>query len=273
MLGVDDDFIRTYGLKLVAGRSFSRAFVTDRRSVVLNELATRELGFPSPQAAIGQLVKGSQGYMDSLHVIGVIADYHHEGLQKAIQPLVLMPYRDRRGYYSIKVQAAEPAATIKAIKSMWDRHFPNDPYSYFFLDEFFSRQYTENQHFGAVFALFAILAIAIACFGLLGLSAYNVLQRTKEIGIRKALGASVHSLLFLLTKDFLMPVVVAIVISIPVTWMAMESWLQGFAYRIGIGWWVFGLAGLMAVVIAFVTVGGQALKAAGKNPVDSLRSE
>ena len=273
MLGVDDDFIGTYGLKVVAGRGFSRAFITDRRSVVLNESAARELGFPSPRAAIGQLVKGAQTGMDSLHVIGVIADYHHEGLQKAIQPLVLLPYRDRRGYYSIKMQAAEPAATINAIKSIWDRHFSNDPYSYFFLDEFFSRQYAENQHFGAVFALFAVLAIAIACFGLLGLSAYNVLQRTKEIGIRKALGASVHSLLFLLTKDFLIPVVVAIIISIPVTWVAMEKWLQGFAYRIAVDWWVFGLAGLLAVIIAFVTVAGQALKAAVKNPVDSLRSE
>ncbi|MDO6429955.1 ABC transporter permease [Flavitalea sp. BT771] len=273
MVGVDDDFIRSYGLKLVAGRNFSRSFVSDRRSVVLNESAARELGFPSPQAAIGQLVEGGQVDMDSLYIIGVIADYHSESLQKAIQPLVLLPYRDRRGYYSIKVQAAEPAATIKAIKNIWDRHFPDDPYTYFFLDEFFSRQYTENQHFGAVFALFALLAIAIACFGLLGLSAYNVLQRTKEIGIRKALGASAHSLLFLLTKDFLILVVIAMVISIPVTWMAMERWLQGFAYRIGIGWWVFGLSGLLAVVIAFVTVGGQSLKAAMKNPVDSLRTE
>jgi len=273
MLGVDDDFIKAYGLKLLAGRSFSRAFVTDRRSVVLNVSAARELGFPSPQAAIGQLVKGGQVDMDSLHVIGVIADYHNEALQKAIQPLVLLPYRDRRGYYSVKVQAEESAVTIKAIKSIWDRHFPDDPYSYFFLDEFFSRQYVENQHFGEVFGLFAVLAIVIACFGLLGLSAYNVLQRTKEIGIRKVLGASVLNLLFLLTKDFLMLVVVAIVIAIPVTWMAMESWLQGFAYRIGIGWWVFCLAGLLAVVIAFVTVGGQALNAAVKNPVDSLRTE
>jgi putative ABC transport system permease protein len=211
--------------------------------------------------------------MDSLHVIGVIADYHNEGLQKAIQPLVLLAYRDRRGYYSIKVQATGPAATIKAIKSIWDRHFPNDPYSYFFLDEFFRRQYAENQLFGAVFALFAVLAIVIACFGLLGLSAYNVLQRTREVGIRKTLGAPVHNLLFLLTKDFLMPVAIAIVISIPVTWMAMERWLQGFAYRIRIDWWVFGLAGLIAVIIAFVTVGGQALKVAVKNPVDSLRMD
>ena len=208
-----------------------------------------------------------------MKVVGVIADFHNEGLQKTIQPLVLIPHRDGRAYYSIKVEASNPAGTISAIKAIWNRHFPADPYSYFFLDEFFNQQYAENQRFGNVFALFAVLAIAIACFGLLGLSAYNVLQRTKEIGIRKVLGASVNSLLFVLSRDFLVLVIVAFVIAVPLTWLAMDSWLQGFAYRIGLSWWVFGLAGLLAMVIAFVTVGGQALKAAMQNPVKSLRSE
>jgi putative ABC transport system permease protein len=272
-LGVDEDYIASYGLTMVAGRGFSREFPTDKRSVVLNESAVRELGFSSPKAAIGALISGGQNNMDSLHVVGVVANFHNEGLQKTIQPLVLLPYRTRRGFYSIKMEAKDPSGAIAAIKKIWDRYFPSDPYNYFFLDEFFNRQYQENQRFGSVFGLFAILAIAIACFGLLGLSAYNVLQRKKEIGIRKVLGASVRSLLFLLSKDFILLVIVAFLIAIPVTWLAMESWLQSFAYRIGISWWVFGSAGLLAIVIAFLTVGGQAVKAAIANPVKSLRTE
>jgi putative ABC transport system permease protein len=163
--------------------------------------------------------------------------------------------------------------TIASIKRVWDRYFPGEPYDYFFLDENFDKQYSENQRFGVVFGLFALFAIAIACFGLLGLSAYNVLQRTKEIGIRKVLGASTENLLLILSRDFLLLVGVAFVIAVPVTWLAMDSWLQSFAYRVGISWWIFGLAGLLAAAIAFITVGGQAMRAAMRNPVRSLRTE
>jgi putative ABC transport system permease protein len=273
ILGVDEDFIPAYGIRMAAGRNFSRQFPTDRKAVLLNEMATRSLGFPSPAAAVGQLVGAGWGDFDSLKVVGVVADYHNEGLQKAIQPLIFMPNRDGRANYSIKVQGADAGKTVAAIKTIWDRHFPGDPYNYFFLDEFFSRQYIENQRFGQVFSLFAVFAIAIACFGLLGLSAYNVLQRTKEIGVRKVLGASVSSLLYLLSRDFLVLVGVAFVVAVPVTWVVMDSWLQSFAYRVGISWWVFGLAGLAAVGVAFVTVSGQAIKAATANPVKALRSE
>jgi putative ABC transport system permease protein len=272
-LGVGDDFIRSYGLRLVAGRDFSRGYSTDRKAIILNETAVRELGFASPQAAIGQLLKGGQDGMDSMHVVGVIANYHNESLQKAIQPLVLLPYRDRRAYYAVKIGTGNPTGAIASIKTLWDRFFPADPYDYFFLDEFFGRQYDENRRFGEVFALFAMLAIAIACFGLLGLSAFNVLQRTKEIGIRKVLGASVPSLLILLSKDFVVLVLIALVIAVPATWLAMDSWLRGFAYRIGISWWMFALAGAMAIMVALLTVGGQALKAAVANPIGALRSE
>ena len=272
-LGVDDDYVRSYGLKLEAGRDFSREFGTDRKAVILNATAVKALGFSSPQAAVGQLVKCGDDNIDTVHVVGVVADYHNEGLQKAIQPLVLLPHRDRRRYYSIKMEAGDPAGTIAAIQAVWNRHFPADPYNFFFLDEFFSRQYAEDQRFGVVFGLFALLTIAIACFGLFGLSAYTILQRTKEIGIRKVLGASIGNLLMILSRDFIVLVGIAFVIAIPVTWLAMDSWLRSFAYRVGVSWWIFGLAGLLAVVVAFVTVGGQALKAAMANPVDSLRSE
>jgi putative ABC transport system permease protein len=271
-VGVDNDFIRSYGLHVIAGRDFSRDFGTDDKAIILNQTAAKILGI-TPQQAIGELMSGAQNNMDSMKVVGVIADYHNEGLQKAIQPLLLFLNRNTRHFYSVKIRASDPTATILAIKQIWDRHFPGDPYDYFFLDENFDRQYAENQRFGEVFGLFALFAVAIACFGLLGLSAYNVAQRTKEIGVRKVLGASTENLLLLLSRDFLLLVGVAFVIAVPVTWLAMDSWLQSFAYRIGISWWIFGLAGVLAAAIAFVTVGGQAIRAAMQNPVESLRTE
>jgi putative ABC transport system permease protein len=272
-LGVDFDFIHNYGLKVIAGRAFSANYGAERQAIILNETAVRALGISSPQAAIGVMLTGGQNDMDSLHVTGVIADYHNEGLQKAIQPLVLFPNRNTRAYYSVKVQGDDPAAALAAIKGIWNRQFPSAPYEYFFLDEFFSRQYTENQRFGEVFALFAMLAIGIACFGLLGLSAYNVLQRTKEIGVRKVLGASVPSLVFVLSKNFLVLVAIAFLFAIPLTWLVMNSWLQGFVYRTAVTWWVLAAAGALALFIALLTVGLQATKAAMANPAKNLRTE
>jgi putative ABC transport system permease protein len=272
-LGVDADFIESYSLKMVAGEPFSRVLGADRKKVILNETAVRTLGFSSPKAAIGQLISGGQNNMDSLEVKGVIADYHNEGLQKSIQPLVIFANRRTRGFYSIKMQGKNAVSTVASIKRIWDRFFPGDPFDYFFLDEFFNRQYAEDKRFGQVFGLFAILAIGIACFGLLGLSAYNVLQRTKEIGVRKVLGASVNSLVLTLSKDFLKLIAFAFVIATPITMLAMHSWLQDFAYRTSIPWWLYALAGVLALFIALLTVGFQSLKAALANPVNSLRTE
>ena len=272
-LGIDNDFIESYGLKMLAGEPFSSALGADRKKVILNESAVRALGFSSPKAAIGELISSGQRNMDSLEVKGVIADYHNEGLQKSIQPIVVFANRRTREYYSIKMQGKNAVSTVASIKKIWDRYFPAEPFDYFFLDEFFNRQYAENKRFGAVFGLFAILAIGIACFGLFGLSAYNVLQRTKEIGVRKVLGASVNSLVLTLSKDFLVLVAFAFVIAIPITGLAMNSWLQDFAYRTTIPWWIYALAGVLSILIALLTVGFQALKAALANPINSLRTE
>ncbi len=272
-LGVDEDFIGSYGLKMIAGHPFLRGTDANRRKIILNESAAHALGYPSPQAAVGELLSGEQDYMDSMEVTGVISDYHNEGLQKSIQPLVLFPNRNNKANYSVKIEGQQVASAVGSIKKIWDRHFTADPFEYFFLDEFFSRQYDENRRFGMVFGLFAILAITIACFGLLGLSAYNVLERTKEIGVRKVLGASVNNLVIGLSKDFILLVAIAFVIAIPITAVAMQSWLQGFAYRTGLTWWIFAAAGLVSIVIALLTVGFQALKAALANPITSLRSE
>jgi putative ABC transport system permease protein len=162
---------------------------------------------------------------------------------------------------------------IAAVRTAWDKYFPNDPFNYYFLDEVYDQQYKADRLYGKVFSLFSFLAILIACFGLLGLSAYNILQRTKEIGIRKVMGASVGNVLFILSKDFLLLVGISFLVAIPVTWWTMHNWLQDFAYRIDIPWWVFVVAGLLAILIAMFTIGFQAIRAAIANPVRSLRTE
>jgi len=270
LLGIDYDFLPAYSLRLAAGRNFSRQFPTDEHAAMLNETSARLMGFPSPQAAIGE--KLARGH-DTLHIVGVIADYHHQGLQKAINPMLILPRANVRNYYSVKFNSANLHQTIGTIKRTWDRYFPDDPFNYSFLDESFNEQYKADTRFGAVFGLFAGIAILIACFGLLGLSAYNVLQRTKEIGIRKVLGASSQSLIVLLSRDFATLVLLSLLFAIPVTYLVMHHWLQDFAYRIDIQWWTFALGGLLALLIALTTVGIQAARAALSNPVKSLRNE
>jgi putative ABC transport system permease protein len=177
------------------------------------------------------------------------------------------------GQYSVKVETTNLRQTIAATEKTWNRYFPADPFSYIFLDDSFNQQYKADQLFGKVFGVFAFLAILIASFGLLGLSAYNVLQRTKEIGIRKVLGASGQNILFLLSKDFIKLILVALLLAIPLGWYVMHNWLQDFAYRINIAWWVFLVAGLGALLIALLTISLNALKAVTDNPVKSLRTE
>ncbi len=272
-LGVDYDYINNYGLKLIAGRQFSKDFPTDKKGVILNESAIRELGYAKPEDAIGEPLHGGQSSIDTVHVIGVAADFHQEGLAKAIVPLAILLRLPTPNFYSIRINSENTHNTVDAIKTTWQRNFPGDPFRYFFLDEHFNKQYAENERFGTVFGLFATLAIIIACLGLLGLSAYNVLQRTKEIGIRKVLGASVQNLLFVLSRDFLLLVAIAFLIAVPITWWTMNSWLQEFAYRIKINLLTFAIAGVLAFSIALLTVGLQAFKATLANPVKSLRTE
>jgi putative ABC transport system permease protein len=270
LLGVDYDFLPAYGLNIIAGRNFSRQFPTDQKGVILNENALHQLGFKKAADALGARIQPGH---DTLHIIGVVADYHHQGLQKAINPMLILPTPNARNYYSVKFTTTDPHQTIAAISKAWNNYFPNDPFSYFFLDESFDQQYKADTRFGEVFGLFATLAILIACFGLLGLSAYNVLQRTKEIGIRKVLGATSQSLVLLLSKDFATLVIASLLIAIPVSWWVMHNWLQDFAYRISMQWWVFALGGIAALLIALITVSIQALRAALTNPIQSLRTE
>lgn len=268
---IDYDYIPAFGIKIVAGRNFSKDYNDYQKSTILNETAAKLLGYFSPQDAIGKWV--AQGIFDSLQIVGIVADFHQQGLQNAIQPELFLCEPYTRGYYAVKIGTGNVSNTITALKTKWDKHFPDDPFSYFFLDEFYDRQYKSSNQFGQVFALFSWLAILVACFGILGLSTYNILQRIKEIGIRKILGASVENLVLILSKDFLKLIGIAFVIAIPVTWLIMHRWLQDFAYRINISWWIFLLAGTVATVIALGTISFQVIKAAMTRPVKSLKTE
>lgn len=270
-LGIDYDFIPSYDIKMIAGRNFSQQFGTDQRAVILNENAAKLLGFKDAASAINQTLL--RGGSDSVTIIGVTSNFHQLGLQKTIDPMIIVLRPNAGRFYSVKIEPGKAQQTIASLKTSWNRYFPKDPFDYFFLDESFGNQYSADILFGKVFGVFAFLAILIACFGLLGLSAYNVLQRTKEIGIRKVLGASVQSILILLSKDFIKLVLLSFFLAIPVGWYVMTEWLQDYAYRVNIGWWVFAFAGIAALIIAVATISIQVLKVVVMNPVKSLRTE
>lgn len=268
---VDFDYINQFKIKMVAGRGFSSEFGTDTtQAMVLNEAAVKMFGYSSPQQAIGKRFKqwGREG-----KIIGVMKDFHFRSLQQPIKPLSMRIEPGSNNLVSIYVAAANLPTTIASAEKKWKELIPNRPFSYYFLDEFFDRQYRSEERFGKLFLNFAILAIFISCLGLLGLASYSTIQRTKEIGIRKVLGASVSNIVNLLSKDFLRLVAISALIAFPVAWWAMNKWLQDFAYRIGVSWWVFLMAGILATFIALSTISYQAIKAAVANPVKSLRTE
>jgi putative ABC transport system permease protein len=256
---------------MVAGRAFSKEFGTDTtQAMVLNEAAVKMFGYSSAAAAVGKRFKqwGREG-----KIIGVMKDFHFKGLQQPIKPLSMRIEPDNTQLVSVNLSSANLPSTIAAIEGKWKTFIPNRPFSYYFLDEFFDKQYRTEERFGKLFLNFAILAIIISCLGLLGLASYSTMQRTKEIGIRKVLGASVSGIVNLLSKEFLTLVIISFVIAAPIAWYFMYKWLQDFAYHTSISVWVFGLAGFSALAIALLTVSFQAIKAAVMSPVKSLRTE
>ena len=271
-VSADQDFVPTYGVKIVAGRGFSRDFSTDTGSFLINEAAVRALGFKSNEDVIGRDF-GYGGRTGKL--IGVFNDFHFESMHEKIVPLVLLVPRsgNRYGNISIKIAGNNIPAALAHVEKTWRSFLPDVPYQFTFLDENFERLYQSEERQKTIFTVFAFIAIFIACLGLFGLSAFAISQRVKEIGIRKVLGASVDTIVTLLAKDFLKLVAIAAILAFPIAWLAMDRWLQDFAYRINVPWWVFIIAGLLAAIIAFVTISFQAVKAAFANPVKSLRSE
>ena len=271
---MDYEFFDVFKMKLLAGRLFSKAYPKDPdTSMILTATAAKLLGFKKPADAIGQSVNIPQFGTASFIIAGVVNDYHQVSFKKALDPSIFLcsPYDGE--YFSLRINTSHLSKTVAAVEAAWTKAFPGTPFSYFFLDDYFNRQYANEQKFVKLFTSFAVLAIILSCLGLFGLSAYTASQRIREIGIHKVLGASVFNVTSMLSTDFLKLVIWSILIATPVIWMIMYYWLQSFAYRIDINWWIFPLAGVIALVIALVTVSYQAIKAALANPVQSLRSE
>ncbi|HEY9045022.1 MAG TPA: ABC transporter permease [Ohtaekwangia sp.] len=272
-MAVDDRYIQTLGLEMVAGESFDRdheALLKD--GLVLNEKAVAMFGWSSPAEAIGKKITSPSRYPQG-EVIGVVKNYHQFGLQQQIGPMVMDYNPDNSYLYAIRYKAADTKQLIAGMESLWKKHFPGYDFNYFFLDQDFERQYQAEQKLANVFGLFSLVTIIIAMIGLLGLVSFMVLTRTKEIGIRKILGADILQIARLLSREFVVLVVVANAVAIPLAWMAANQWLENFATRVTISPLTFVLAFLTLLTITLVTISFQTVRAASANPVDSLRNE
>ena len=266
---VDYDYLHTLGIQILKGRNFSKDFPTDSSGIVINEAAVQQLGWTNENAVGKTIVRSGQ---EEFKVVGVVADFNYASLKQKVAPLMMMLGRNFGGLI-IKINTRDVKGFLADLKKQWNSFNPAGPLEYNFLDEKFAALYASEQRTKQIFSAFAVLAIIIASLGLFGLSAFVIEQRAREIGIRKVLGASVQQVLLLVSKEFLLLVGIAFIISVPVTWWAMHEWLKDFAYRINIGTGVFVAAGLAAILIAFFTISFQAIKAAIANPVKSLRTE
>lgn len=267
---VDHDFMSLYGMELIAGRSFSKDFGADKSTVVFNRKGVQQLGFDNPDEAIGKEIEfwGNQ-YI----IVGVIENFHQQSLHQSYEPLILCLVPDVYGFFSLKVRPQQVAQTMAVVQDQWEKFFPGNTFEHFFLDDHFNAQYLQDRQFGKVFSLFTILAILIACLGLFGLASFTTLQRTKEIGIRKVLGASVVNILRLLFTEFSTLLIISFAIAIPLSWFMANHWLKSYAFSISIHWSFFLWPFLLLLVIAMLTVSFQSLKASLANPIKSLRTE
>lgn len=265
---IDTSFMSLYGLELAAGEIRSGSYQVpegEPARIMINETAAYALGFDTPEDALGEELSHGR-------VVGVMKDFNWSSAHQ-IRENTIFYLSANNPQISIKVGTEDLPQTIAAVGSLYKSHFPGNPFEYAFVDEQFDQQYKNDLRFMWLFTVFTSLAIFIACLGLLGLATYTARQRTKEIGIRKVLGASVSSVVGMLSSDFVKLVIIAFLIASPIAWYVMGRWLQSYAYRIDLEWWMFVASGLGAVVIALMTVSSQAIKAALMNPVESLRSE
>jgi putative ABC transport system permease protein len=278
---VSEGYVECMKMEMIDGRSFSKNFM-DTLSIVVNEAAVREMKLGDP---VGKTLVSSDDFLNpdtsrqSVYtIIGVVKDFHFQSLHHVISPLFLI-HNQRSfstgvdGIVTVRLGAGEMVSTLRKMEELWKKLQPETPFQYAFLDREWAALYASEMTTRRVFGLFSLLAIFIACLGLLALAAFTAERRTKEIGIRKVLGATTGGIIGLLSKEFLSLVLIAIVIASPIAWFAMNRWLRDFHYRIPIEWWIFLLAGVIAIAIAFLTVSFQSLKAAMMNPVKSLRAE
>jgi len=270
---VDEQYIPTLGMQMATGRNFSAAFATDSSSMIINESAAKAFGWGTMNA-VGKTVirvNSNRGTNVPFHIVGVVKDFNFKSLHEPITPL-LMTLQPEGGLV-FKIRTTDVPGLLSSMKKQWDAFNTDEPFSYTFMDDLYNETYSAEQKTGDILNIFSVLTIFVACLGLFGLATYTAEQRTKEIGIRKVLGASVSQVTQMLSKEFLKLVLIASLVAFPAAWWAMNKWLQRFAYRINISWWVFAVAGFAALLIALFTVSFQAIKAAIANPVKSLRTE
>lgn len=277
---VDEDYVKTMGLQIQAGRNFSKDFSTDpEEGFIINETAVKEMGFGTPQKAIGQTLHWDKWVPDSLNpvkkgrVVGVVKDFHYKSLHEKVSSAVLLMYPEVNVKMALKVNEEKLPETLAHLKTTWVKFSPGYPLDYKFLDENFEAMYLSEQKLSTLLWIFTVMAIFVGCLGLFGLAAFNAEQRTKEIGIRKVLGASPVNIVTMLSRNFLQPVFIASLIAFPVAWWLMKSWLEDFPYKTEISIWIFILTAAISLLIAFLTVSFHAIKAAVSNPVKSLRTE
>ena len=271
---IDENFLATYKIEMIAGRNLSAQLASDSSAFLLNESAVHAFGWGPPENAIGKEIGWQFNYKKG-RVVGVVKDFHMVSFRESIQPLILHKMKQSYWYnfLSVRLHGENLSETLAFVEKTWRKFNPKGGYEYFFADDSFAKIHRADARFGKIVELFTLMAIVISFLGLLGLAAYSAQQRTKEIGVRKVLGASVASVLTLLSKDFIKLVLLANLLAWPVAWFAMNRWLQNFAYRVEVGWLVFALAGGLALLIALLTVSTQAIRAALANPVDALHNE
>ena len=270
---IDYDFIPTMEIALSAGRNFSRDFVSDSTAIIINQEAVRQLGLQEP--VIGQRLAWDDeaGKTHAVTIVGIAKDFHFTNLHTAISPFGFILEVGNGSNFFIRVASTHLTSTLANIEQVWSLHNPGKPFEYTFQDQYIADLHLNDERFAKLFSVFTLLAIAIACLGLFGLTAFLAESRTKEIGVRKVLGASVLSILRLLSREYVVMIVMSLVIAFPLAYYLMKSWLQNFAYRIDIGWQVFVFAGVISIVLAVLTISFHAIKVASGNPIDSLRSE
>ncbi|MCF2443524.1 ABC transporter permease [Dyadobacter sp. CY345] len=269
MLAVDEDFIPTYKIKLLAGRNFNKDLILDNESVIINESALKAFGFATAEEALNQEI----GNVIPKKIVGVVNDFHQQSLKTASRPIIFQHIPWNSSFLTISLRGNNIRESLSLLQKSYEEAFPDNAFEFFFLDDHFQQQYKSDERIASLFSWFAVVAISIACLGLLGLAMFTTKNRTKEIGIRKVLGASVGGVVILLCRDFLRPVGLAIILASPIAWYAMTWWLEDYAYKTDIKWWTFAVAGGRALGIALITVSFQSIRAALMNPVKSLHSE
>ncbi|UCG26970.1 MAG: FtsX-like permease family protein, partial [Bacteroidales bacterium] len=271
VIGTDFDFVKLYGLSVVEGRNFSPEYGMNDQTVLFNETGVKLLGFIDYKEALDKQIFF---WGDTFRIVGVLKNYHQQGLNEVQDPLIFRFYESLSAYYSIKhLHTADIQTTLTYIQEEWNLFFSKNPFEYFFLDDYYKEQYKDEFQFGIVFGTFSFLAIFIACLGLFGLSSYTTVQRTKEIGIRKVLGASVLKSILLLVRYFVYQILIAAPFGLVTSYLIMSSWIENFPFRISIGWWFFLIPVLIILIIAVFTVIIQVFKTANVNPAESLRYE